>query len=146
MTTISRRGLLAGAAATPVVGRDSGDNADPMIGLCKEWHEAWQESERCFAERVRLHRELTARIGKAPPAFWDAEAVACGLAAAEEREVAADARFEVALRAVMAGSAATVCGVVAKLGVAATFGADEDDLPWVFLRGALEDLRGMRGA
>jgi len=186
MTKISRRGVLAGAAVAPVAGGGLEDAGDPMVGLCREWHEAWAGASRCWDERARLHRELVARLGQPRVgvggaadgavlhawddgqvdalvtdagerarlkaelaerrARWDAEADACGLSDAERREDEADWWLDALLRAVLAGHAGSLRGVVAKLGVAAVLGAEEDDLPWEFLHGALRDLRGMVGS
>ncbi|HEY0832337.1 MAG TPA: hypothetical protein VGE72_00390 [Azospirillum sp.] len=186
MTKISWRGVLAGAAGAPVVGGGLEEAGDPMVELCREWRDAWAEAGRCWDERVRLQRELVARLGEPRVAAgvaadgavlhawaderidalvsdaeararlkaelaerrarWDAEADACGLSDAERREDEADGRLDTVLRAVLAGHAASLRGVVAKLDVAATLGAGEDDLPWAFLHGALGDLRGIAGA
>ncbi|HYD69754.1 hypothetical protein [Azospirillum sp.] len=111
-----------------------------MRGFPREWP-IWAEASQRWDERARLKAELAERRAR-----WDAEANACGLSDAERREDEADWRLDALLRAVLAGHAASLHGVVAKLGVAAVLGAEEDDLPWEFLHGTLRDLRGMVGS
>lgn len=62
MSKLTRRSVLAGVAASPMVETEE-DSDDPMLALWQEWCTALKDARAKETERRRIEREMVARFG-----------------------------------------------------------------------------------
>ncbi len=148
---VSRRALLAGIAAMPMVMPVTDTPmGEPVLPLWQEWQAGMVQAEVLRSEWSRLEQALLQLVGanRFEETMKTDAPEAGGLLNIETRQLELDRSLDILVRRIIDQPSQTCAGITAKLALALELAdpVERADPSWRLVQGALDELRALKNA